>query len=388
MINILQNLNKLKSCTLLTTGRTGSDFLQSLLDSHPQVLTFNGILDFDTFWKQSKCVQSQNIDLSDFIYEFIGRYIEKFKSKYDITERKDQLGTSYDQSLDIDIQQFKKYFLEIMLDGEINSKNCLLAIYGAYAMTLNQDINKKKLFFHHIHHHTLLENYLNDFPDSKIISMTRDPRANFVSGYFNRNKYYPDSMGGAQQYFYIKRILYDSSVLEKFDNQYIGVRIEDLGSKKTITNLAKWLDINYESSMEISSWGGLIWNGDRVSTIKRSGTGFSKRMLENNWDKILTWRDKYTLNFLMNNRLKHYKYQYNKPTFISYFILPLFCFLPMSYEKKIFSVKYIYKLFKEKKIKLLIINYISFIKRVKLFLRFYLLTFRNKPFNCFYLLDE
>ena len=275
-----------------------------------------------------------------------------------------------------------------MSNQKINSKNCLLAIYGAYAMALNQNINEKKLFFHHIHHHSLLNKYLNDFPESKIISMTRDPRANFVSGYLNHKKYNPESMDGLQQYNYIKRILYDLSLLDKYDNKYVGIRIEDLGSEKIIKNLAKWLNINYYSSMKVSSWGGLIWNGDRVSTKKRVGIGFSKRMLENNWDNILTWRDKYTFNFLMNNRLKHYKYKFNKPTFFSYLLIPIFCFLPMSYEKQIFSPKYIFNKLKENKIKIIIINYISFFKRANLFLRFYFRTLRNKPFNYTYLLDE
>ena len=29
-------------CALVTTGRTGTDFFQSLLDSHPEIFVFNG----------------------------------------------------------------------------------------------------------------------------------------------------------------------------------------------------------------------------------------------------------------------------------------------------------------------------------------------------------
>ena len=55
---LMERLESLSSCTLLTTGRTGSDFLQSLLDSHPEVLTFNGRLAFHDFWKRSVCVST------------------------------------------------------------------------------------------------------------------------------------------------------------------------------------------------------------------------------------------------------------------------------------------------------------------------------------------
>ena len=83
----MERLLKLPACTLVTTGRTGTDFLQSLLDSHPQVLTFNGALFFQTFWANSICVSSGNPDPADLIDEFIGKHIEKLKSKYDLIER-------------------------------------------------------------------------------------------------------------------------------------------------------------------------------------------------------------------------------------------------------------------------------------------------------------
>ena len=63
----MERLLKLPACTLVTTGRTGTDFLQSLLDSHPQVLTFNGSLFFQTFWANSVCVSSAAADLQRFM---------------------------------------------------------------------------------------------------------------------------------------------------------------------------------------------------------------------------------------------------------------------------------------------------------------------------------
>jgi len=42
-----EHIASLPIVSLITAGRTGSDFLQSLLDSHPEVLTFNGHLEVD-----------------------------------------------------------------------------------------------------------------------------------------------------------------------------------------------------------------------------------------------------------------------------------------------------------------------------------------------------
>jgi hypothetical protein len=385
MDNVLDKLQSLNVCTLLTTGRTGSDFLQSLLDSHIQIITFNGNFDYYEFWDNSSCVKSKNFELEDFIYEFIGKHIDKFKSRYDYLEKKDKLGENQDQNLNIDIHQFSTYFLDIMNSQEISSKNCLLAIYGAYALVLNQDINSLKLFFHHIHHHDRLERFLSDFPKSKIISMTRDPRANIVSGVYNHKKYNSESMSLAHQLFYLKRILLDSSVLAKYNNIYISIRLEDLGDKMTLQKISEWLEVDYFDSMQISTWGGLVWNGDRISTNKRTGNGFSRSMLNNNWQNILSWRDKYVLNFLMNKRLIYYQYDFQKLSLFSYFSVPLFCLLPMSFEKETLSFDSFIKNIKTNNFKILVTNYYYYFKRIILFLSFYLSTIRGDSCKYFFL---
>jgi len=387
MVDTLKHLNSLNSCTLVTTGRTGSDFFQSLLDSHPQVLTFNGHFDFYDFWEKSTCVNCGEFDLSDFIYEFIGKYIEKFKSRYDYIERKDQLGENYNQCLDVDIHNFEQCFIDIMGANNVSPKNCLLSIYGAYAISLGQEINHKTIFFHHIHHHKRLGSFIKDFPDTKIISMTRDPRANIVSGIYNHKKYKSESMGGAQQYFYINRILKDANALKQYGNEFISIKLESLGSLETLKKIAAWLEIDYDEQLQKSSWGGLVWNGDRLSQKKRSGTGFSKNLLKNNWQDQLSKKDKYIFNFLMYKRLKHYDYFCKKNTFISYLLIPIFNIFPLSYEKENLSMNFIYKRFKKGDLRAILINYYFYFKRIVLFQKYYIKRINNEPFKFAYFGD-
>ena len=73
------HLNSLQPYVLITTGRTGSDFIQSLLDSHTEVLTFNGSLWFHDFWHNAKTTKTDTINISDSLDEFIGIHLEKLK---------------------------------------------------------------------------------------------------------------------------------------------------------------------------------------------------------------------------------------------------------------------------------------------------------------------
>ncbi len=125
----------------------------------------------------------------------------------------------------MDTSVFKEYFMQLMEEQIINSKNCMLGIYGAYALALNQNLSLKKLFLHHLHRHDELSYFLNDFPDSKIISMTRDPRSNYFSGVKHHIRYNPESMNGPHHFYYIKRIIDDILPLKELQNDYVSIRL-------------------------------------------------------------------------------------------------------------------------------------------------------------------
>lgn len=377
---LMEKLLALPSCTLVTTGRTGTDFLQSLLDSHPEVLTFNGPLLYHTFWNESICVVSGNFEPSDLLDEFIGKNIEKFKSKYDIQENKDQMGDDYDKSINIDINRFKVETMRLLEGVKVTSKNSMVAIYAAYAICLGQSIEDKAVLFHHTHTFDELERYLKDFPASKIISMTRDPRANFVSGIEHWRQYRPATDNEAHLYFYIKRILDDATVLERYNNEYITVRLEDLGKETALRKLCKWLNISYNEVLKKSTWGGLSWHGDRLSGRKNSEAGWSKAMLKNDWEKRLNPVDKYILNYIMFYRLKHYGYSHKRINMLDSVVIPFLILFPLSYELRFFSFGYLRDCLRNGEYLKIIKNVIYYPQRVGLFIKYYLKTLRKEKF--------
>ncbi len=373
----MAHLNKLQVCALITTGRTGSDFLQSLLDNHTEILTFNGIFWFHNFWEKSKCVQYAGKDstiLNDLLDEFFGFFIEKFKSKYDYLERKDCLGIDGNKVIDIDLKKFKTVVINLLKNEYICSKSFMLAVYGGYAICLNQDLNKKKILVHHIHHVEKLPDYIEDFPNSKILCMTRDPRANFVSGIIHHREYSETTDNERHLLYYIKRIITDAYSADKFSKNVMVLKIEDLGKKCILMSLCSWLGVRYEDAMTKSTWAGLMWHGDRISKKYNTEIGFSKKMLQNNWNQKMTTKDKYIFNFIMNDRLINYEYEYKKIHIYDWLIVTMIMFLPLKFELSFFSINYFKKHIKNKDYKVLIMNNIQYARRV---IFFYLYYFRK-----------
>ncbi len=378
---LMDRLLEMPACALLTTGRTGTDLLQSLLDSHPEVLVFIGSFFYHKFWNNSVCVAAGDFELSDFVDEFIGKHIGILQSKYDITERRNQLGDDHNQSVSIDLGEFKSGVTNLLSGREINSKNSMIAIYAAYAMCLGQDIEKKTLLLHHLHHAERLGNYLKDFPDSKIICMTRDPRANFVSGIEHWRKFDPSTDQGSHLHFYIKRILEDATVLEKYNNEYIAIRIEDIGRENVLRKLCKWLNISYNRCLMKSTWGGLTWHGDRLSEKRSEGSGWSAEMLKNRWETRLSFIDKYVLNYIMFYRLRYYGYSYQKISILDSIVMPFLILLPLSYEWRFISFSYIRDCLRDREYLKITSNVIFYRRRVGLFMQFYSKITRREKFN-------
>ena len=336
-------------------GRSGTDFLQSLLDFHNEVLSFNGHIKlYIEFFQKSKCIKAKSFDLQDLAHEFVGLYIEKFKTNYDYIERKDQLGKNENDSLNIDPQIFIRNFVSLLENQAHTHKNILLGIHAAYHESLGNDFNNLKILFYHAHHFDEAFKFIEDFPTATIICTTRDPRAGFVSSIENWKKY--DNSNRSPNifnhdnylffYFHLKRIIEDEGQLVHSKNNHIIVKLENLLNRKYMKYLSNLLKIKFDESMLVPTFGGKIWYGDRISGTKIRTLEWSGKRTYNGWREKLSWREKYIINYIMFSKLKRNKYEYDPIKIFGFFLVLILAFIPFKYERRYMSIGYINSVFR------------------------------------------
>jgi len=355
------------------------------LDSHPEVLTFNGILRFYVdFAPVSLCMASEAFEGSDVFDEFVGHYIHRFKSRYDYVERKDRLGGNRRQTLVLDTDSFRRHALGLISGHELSKRNVLLAIYGAYNLCLSHDLLATRILFHHAHQFDELDLFLQDFPDTSVLVTTRDPRATFVSGIENWRKFSQDHDNERHLYVYIKRILEDSEPCALRSVRYAAVRLEDLLREDTMRAIADWLGVSFRPSMLESTWGGLHWYGDRLSDDSLKPVGWTPDRTNNNWRERLGPMDRYVLNYLMYHRLNRYQYPNRPLRWWDALILPVLLFLPLSYERRFLSPGYLLGALRQRHLHATLTRLASpwfYVRRIALFFGYYLRTTRGRSFD-------
>jgi len=355
--NILSNLEIM---TIVAVGvRPGTDFLHSLFDSHPQILTFDGWLFFDQFYKNaislwgterfifgtSGELESQkkfeNINVSDFFYEFAWKHLHKFNSRYDVLEKKDKLGKQNNQHNEINIDTFVKYAVDLIGSNELNRKNALLAIYGAYALARGEDLSSKKVLLHQSH---LIDNvyYLSeDHSSVKVIACMRDPRvyASKIEVYLKKlpisrlsieivNALFRLMIDGIEQLLRLPNVDVRVNVLERIHQQ----------PEKILKKICDWIGINYAPSLMTSTWNGKEWFGDNLSN-DINGTFNPGRYADSQkeWRKNLTKIDEIVIENLMKTQIDHYGYIKKYKSVAWYFFLPFMILIPTKYEMKIIA---------------------------------------------------
>jgi len=320
-------------------GRGGSDAFHSLFDSHPMVLTFNGQLYFHTFWLDAVTTAVPEPNLEDIADEFIGIHIDKLKSAYDIVERKGHLGANMDQSIDIDLNEFREHTIGLMKNRDLNSKNFMFSVYGAYNLCIGHPIEQTKLLFHHIHHIRKLPEFLKDFPDSKIISTLRDPRA----GYISMVEHAMEGDFPGYHHVALRRMLEEALHLISSNGRFCVVRMDDFGNQSIMENVCEWLGIEYNSALENSTWGGLRWWGDIKSTVSniQDEKEFNRAIRGNKWEGKLKGVDRFLFEFLLEPTFEWYGYETRKiPAFPGYFMAAILIPWPIWYDRKFLCPTY------------------------------------------------
>ena len=308
-------------------GRSGSVFLQSLLDNHENIITFPATMligglsgtHFDNFYQG---VKDKNIE--EIAIEFTKVYHTAFDSRNDVTAcRLDKLGDLQNESIKVDIEKFRNIFLKLF-DGkvDVNYKSIFVNAHIAWAIAQGKKLSSKLIILHALHTpEDKMELYCLNFPDSKHLVCVRDPIPSHNSRFkhhINRSRIFEgkvDFFRTLSDLNYPLNMTRDLLFAFKTISKYAGfenvraVRNEDLHlrPKETLLRLCNFLDIEFKAQLLESTFFGLKhWGDDTI--LPRNGfakEGPAEFIIR---ESYFNRRDVSLVEDLINKRILHYGY--------------------------------------------------------------------------------
>jgi hypothetical protein len=331
---LFEHVSRLKVVVILTTPRAGSDFFQSLLDGHPQVLQIPGQFQFYPFWENALCKES----LPDLIGEFLWhrRHVGKFRSRYEKEERWDRLGDARDEHFEVDMAAFERHMLELMAGRAVTSRNFFLAAHAAYCLAAGRsDLLESRLLVCHLHEPYSLPPFHKDFPDYDVIYCTRDPRNTLVST-FENIMLELDQVDLKFFRFWLRWIVLDAEQVASSTRRITELPLERLhgASEPILRQLCQDFGIEFHPCLLQSTWSGKRWWGDARS--KRFLDGFNPKVGEARWEGKLGGLDVLILERLLARRMALHGYAATVPqNSWRWRLAPGLFWWPMAYERKL-----------------------------------------------------
>ena len=299
----------------------GSKYLQSLLDSHPDIYMIPGyslMYFYPHFFENVRKFDKRK----NFISLMLDRLPIYDSSLMPGSESLNKLGKQRNKSLIVDKNIFIKETLFYLVNQTINSRNLLLAFHRAHYKIFGHRFRTKNFTlrpFYHIHDEIYLKYFLSDFPNAKFITTTRKPSVNISrrikSSYLDANKDKLDYLDfkvleltciDKMAYYHLKSFVN----YKKLGIQPIFINYDNLvkDKVKTILNLCDTLEITkIDKNNIVSSFSGLEYNLDfyerhrnkSIDEIRINALKLAK--LENsNLDQLY---NSLTLNIKLSNRI-------------------------------------------------------------------------------------
>jgi hypothetical protein len=311
----------IKFFTIMTTGRTGSDYLAACLDNVPGVLVFSGKFDLFKFFKNVNEFKNKK------------KLINKFILKY-----KKLLGKNKLENIDlsINIHKFKKYFLKIS-NERINSKEFLLNLYISYNNILGRKTEKIKSLVHHSHSVQGTEHFLQHFKNAGLLITVRHPLENLKSGLIGWAKINTKYKSIQSFIFYLKKIRNSLNYALKIKNKKIFIKLEEANLIKTKKQICKFLEIKFNKNIFYSTIGGKFWVGDILSDKKNKNGEFNKDVLKKTRYNFFSKKEIMILNHFYRSYKKFYYFK--KENFFSIIKIFIYSFLPFKYELLILKTR-------------------------------------------------
>ena len=346
--------NNLEIYALLTGSGIGTKPLQSFLDGHPKIITIPGypLVYFYPHWKHWEET------LNEWSWDSIVKiFTERHASVIDSRlipgfNGLATLGDNGDDHVEIDKVKFIKYLKEYLHGKKISSRTFLLGVHIIYAMVSNTNKNNYKIIIFHLHNVQYLRYFLDDFPEGKVISMSRDPRANIGGRIKSAHNVDNGKLNKTdaiiyQKYNYInvcKSLYHDTyNILDEMKPSNVAiVGLENLyyNLEQTMQNLSNWIGIEFNSSMLIMTFSGKTWWGDKVYNMGRLNS-INPRVVSTGWKSGLSLIEWFIIEGLSYQIMTNHGYKvekYKKDNIVYRLILFVLILLPSSYE--IQTIKY------------------------------------------------
>ena len=271
---------------LIHFGRSGTGFLHSLMDSHPDISTLPSIY-FSEFFDHNTWAHIIENGWDGMIGNFMSMYEVLFDSRSNkgvasisgqklvrLGEKEGMtcLGENKDESLQLDKSLFREKLAALMKGfHELDQLTFFRLVQEAYNHTIG-DINKKKVLFYHIHNPDFYArlNLRAHAPEVKWITMVREPIQaceSWVRTAVETGKYQT----------VVSCIT--SMFMQLQDNSYskantIGVRLEDVKQypKETIPALCQWMGIqDHENVYKMTAQGKRWWGDSHSPDYEKDG---------------------------------------------------------------------------------------------------------------------
>ena len=287
---------------LLHFGRSGSGYLHSLLDDHPNISTLPGVYMSGFFgrevWERVSRNGFQKIpERFSSMYKvlFDARNPEKIPPAFisdtynnkSVGEKEGfvKMGLNQDTPLTLDRGQFLENLSKVINSlGDINHGQFFESIHHAYETTLGRDFSIKSLIFYHLHKIDpySLANFLKYFPSAELLMIIRNPLQSceswalksLQSDQENKYKVYTEIVQK------ICPMLTDLNHPSLQIQDSAAVRLEDIKEhpKETMGRLCGYLGIEEAASLYDSTMQGLKWWGDPSSSLfGRTQTEYNKQ---------------------------------------------------------------------------------------------------------------
>jgi hypothetical protein len=356
-------------------GRAGSLFLQSLLDNHPQVLMYPGVLNFyESMWRD---VSKKPAEWKSIVKEKIILW-NNVMVPYNIHQN---LGEGGNETININPDEIVS-IMEGSGSPGAGRRIFFLLLHYAVGVYFKKDLASVRVIY--IHEHTvnvtgeMVAMMSEDFPDCKIICMVRNPLTNYPSivnwerkrqtesGEIWKANRYIENIFMDMGIFWYKRFL---KVINSHHSNFVIIRLEDMQKHRQdyLQKICRLLAISDSETLNHTTFLGKEWHGDNFSPRQK---GFRQSALASVEKSKLESMKQSLIIMLLKGEMNALGYELNAiGIFTRVKLWIIFPFWNFPDYRKIFSLRY-YAYMKKVKGK-------NFISVLILDIKLYLLSCRS-----------